>query len=359
MRRTAWRNRRHLISAAKHLQPARASAPGDSETQRHVLIQNQMLKDQGLPITPSNRFLLGHATIWPIRLYSALLYAEVEFFEKQRLRPPCISEDEVRGAFNGHRALIDRIKALRNRMLHPSPGPPEAELSLLRGPVLSEIAELQIRVDCLIEIARERIRHKIDVVLNSLPARQEVVCQLVHFGEALEHPVLMQYPDVMQQLEIDEARLSQRIAEIGGLEWSTPPSEAIRQNAANLGQWLTCTVPHATALFVPQTDTVQPALDEKLLPLAIVGDGSKSPTPLIGNAASEMEGNNGYLEWLIGAFVLLSEVRTSGHRFRLRSDDSVGQSFEVFRVDWMANIPRTEGVRLTSLSRCSTCCLSH
>ena len=94
-------------------------AKGYSGETYQLELQNEMLKEQGLEQTSSNRTLL-HQVLWvPWEAYACLIYAEIEYYERISRKFPKLGYEPLDKRIKLHRTLIQSLRDVRDSFLHP------------------------------------------------------------------------------------------------------------------------------------------------------------------------------------------------------------------------------------------------
>ena len=121
IKQIAFRNMRHLSSAmANHPKPKRADIHSSGEQAWIERIQDQMLKDQGVEPSTLDRLLIHKATLTPVKLYEALLYAEIEFLDKWKNEFGLSGHNDLHEFLQAEDEFIERSKDFRHGILHPN-----------------------------------------------------------------------------------------------------------------------------------------------------------------------------------------------------------------------------------------------
>lgn len=121
VRKIAFRNMRHLSKAiANHPRPDQADIKSSEAATWIEQIHHQMLNDQGMESSDLNRLLVQKATFTPVKLYVALLYAEIECLRKWRDEYPLVSNTDLGSFLQEQRDFIEHSKQFRHGLLHPN-----------------------------------------------------------------------------------------------------------------------------------------------------------------------------------------------------------------------------------------------
>lgn len=353
LRRTAWRNMRHLSTAIMRVgdRPAGVGQYSREAEEWHSSVQAQMLSDQELENTAENRALLSEATFLPVRLYGAVLYAEIEFFCDPETSRLLDLGDQASLALSDHQTLIERLKVFRDRLLHPSHDSELADHELLQGGLFNQVPALQHDIDRLIECARAKLRLQVELMLDRLPPQQAVVCRYLHLVECLEHPIFRQHDEILAQIEIEAEELATQLQEQPHSGRPVRLSEQQSDKARTLASWMTCTTPLNTNRDVPEFDSLQPPMDPRLARAAF----RHRPTalePLAGRQATHFTENwRGHMQLLRTVSILLNETRQISASFS-QSPGDLAPSTRTLAESMRETAP-TELVRLVALGRVS------
>ena len=172
-------------------------------------VQDQMLKDQALEASAFNRWMLQTTTFTPVKIYVALLYAEVEYLQKQRERYPLDQIDALEAIFQNETEFIHTSSAFRHGMLHPQAGNDQFETEWLERGFQNRLPEIQRTVDSITLEAKARVRSDIQAVLVDLSDLQRWIC-LARFTSSLvgDDAVLLdnaQYDHLLESInQLDE-----------------------------------------------------------------------------------------------------------------------------------------------------------
>ncbi len=177
IRRLAFRNMRYLSNAmAYHRVPVDAST-GTVEFNEWVReLQDRMLRDQGSEPSELNRVLIQIATFTPVKLYLALLYAEIEYLEERAGEHPLSGNQDLRAFLVDNGDLTQHSKRFRDGMLHPSERSIPSEKAWVSSGFRDELPRVQMRIDAIIGEARERLRLEVASTLSELPELQRWHC---------------------------------------------------------------------------------------------------------------------------------------------------------------------------------------
>ena len=148
IRRIAFRNMQLLGNAmAVHPKPVDSGIYSPQAHRWIEVVQNQMLKDQGLEASTFNQWMLETNTFTPVKIYLALLYAELEYLQKQNEHYPLAQTDAIETILHNETEFIDASAAFRHSMLHPQAGGHQSETEWLDGGFLNRLPDIQQTVD--------------------------------------------------------------------------------------------------------------------------------------------------------------------------------------------------------------------
>ena len=116
VREAAFRNVDHLTRTMHELGIERITTPTSL-----ARVQDRILRDQGLQPSASQRWWLGCAAMNTWEIYLCLLSAELEAYVSMRSAFPCPELDEF---IQVNAAVLGRLKALRDKFLHPAKDEP-------------------------------------------------------------------------------------------------------------------------------------------------------------------------------------------------------------------------------------------
>ena len=171
-----------------------------------------MLADQGLDDSEPNQTVIGWATFYPVQVYLALLYAEIEYIRRNRGRSALLEDDDVFSHFDEQQEAISRLEAFRTAFLHPAK-PDSAGLEmdfLVYGESYNAAPKLQRWVDEYLQELRERLVPPLTAVISNLPKLQRLHCLARAFAINSERMALHQD---RQGMELVLAQMKQIIAE--------------------------------------------------------------------------------------------------------------------------------------------------
>ncbi|MCY4554800.1 MAG: hypothetical protein OXF79_00110 [Chloroflexi bacterium] len=177
IRRLAFRNMRHLsIAMADHGVPADRTVGSVGPNERVRELQDRMLRDQGSEPSALNRVLIEIATFTPVKLYSGLLYAEIEYLEQQAGEHPLSGNQDLCDFLRDNGGLIEYSKRFRHGMLHPSGESIPSEEAWISSGFHHDLPRAQMTIDTIIREARETLHLEVQSALLELPELQRWHC---------------------------------------------------------------------------------------------------------------------------------------------------------------------------------------
>ena len=177
IRRLAFRNMRHLTAAmVDHHPPTDAQVDSVEFNEWVRELQDRMLRDQGYEFSEVHRVLIQIATFTPVKLYLALLYAEIEYLEERAGEHSVFGNQDLGDFLRDNGDLIGHSKCFRHGMLHPNAGSILSEEEWVSSGFHDHLPRVQMRVDAIIGEARERLRSEVASALLELPELQRWHC---------------------------------------------------------------------------------------------------------------------------------------------------------------------------------------
>ena len=177
IRRMAFRNMRHLSSAIAELPKPKNENIGSNDSSAWTKqIQDRMLKDQGREPSDLNRVLVHTATFTPVKLYLALLYAEIESLTNRKSEYPLFNNTDLSEFLLDRTDFIERSKQFRHGILHPNEQSIPSEEAWVGSGFQNELPEVQRTVDSIADRLRATLRQDIDSALEELPEFQQWHC---------------------------------------------------------------------------------------------------------------------------------------------------------------------------------------
>ena len=106
IRKIAFRNIEHLEDVKKRCELAHTHSNNDDWI---ACLQGTMLADQGLEERKAARYLIEWATFYPIQVCLALLYAEIEYFQKTCISSDFLSDDVLSAYIDGKAEWVSSL----------------------------------------------------------------------------------------------------------------------------------------------------------------------------------------------------------------------------------------------------------
>ena len=177
IRQMAFRNMRHLSRAITDLPKPENNNVNSTESSTWIAqIQDRMLKDQGVEPSDLNRILVHTATFTPVKLYLALLYAEIEYLSDLNDVYPLTNNTALSEFLQSQNDFIEPSKQFRHGILHPNEqSTPWEEAWVLSG-FQNELPEMQRTIDSIADGLRATLRQDVESALKELPGFQQWHC---------------------------------------------------------------------------------------------------------------------------------------------------------------------------------------
>ena len=174
IRKIAFRNMAHLSEAMAHCDSSSDSIRDDKWIEH---VQQKMLADQGLDDIKLNKTLIAWATYYPLQVYLALLYAEVEFYRNFCIESDVLSDDVLSGYLDTKAAFALELASFRDCYLHPSEENAPSELNFLSVPGSYNLApEMQEHIDDYLDRIRLKLIDVLKGFFSNLPDIQRLYC---------------------------------------------------------------------------------------------------------------------------------------------------------------------------------------
>ncbi len=146
-----------------------------------------MLDDQGLEDSVWNRTLLSLSTFSSLKLYLALLYAEIEHYQKTCRPSDPLRDGPLSPYFDNNSEWVSRLHRFRDTFLHPSARRYPTELSFLNYQGSYRLApETQRQIDEYLMRQKLKLFRICAEQLARLPERQKLACEVVFRFKNLE-----------------------------------------------------------------------------------------------------------------------------------------------------------------------------
>ncbi len=172
VRRMTYRNMAHLTDAMD-----RCEASGHTHSGKDDMIrcrQTVMLNDQGLEVTPLTLMLTGLSTFAPMKLYLALLYAELEYFQKRLTATTSLQDEGFSKYLSCKVEWLGALKSFRLQFLRPGSKPGGEEEFLQTRDSYNLAPMVQSKLDEYLEQRRLHLHGMIQSALDCLPDIQWV-----------------------------------------------------------------------------------------------------------------------------------------------------------------------------------------
>ena len=248
----------------------------DAEVER---VQAVMLGDQGMENNRFNRAVLPLATYYPVQIYLALLYAEIEFFERTSKNLGIYRDPDYRKCIDEHEDAIAPLKAFRDSFLHPRPDSHSDEMRfVLATPDSYNIAPyLQSEFDGYLYRVRARLVDALLRTLSALPDAQRLYCLREFFRLNTVRMAVHQDETGLEHLSDQSKRLSQELDRLSETTRSWSPDRKQRDTARRLAQCLDDVSP---SMQEQQYDTPGPRQTPLSANMILMSAGDQSPLPL-------------------------------------------------------------------------------
>ena len=319
IRRIAFRNMIHLTEAVSACEELSCSENRDDWV---VRVQAKMLADQGLDGNALNRIVITLATFYPVQIYLALLYAEIEYIRRYRNRAALLEDSDVFEFLDQEQEVVFRLNGFRSAFLHPGKRDgANLEMDFLTyGESYNAAPELQKVVDNYLKRLRGRLAPLLTRVISKLPPVQRLHClaRVLHINfermkrhqdfEGMEHTAVQ-----MKKLAVEW----EEMPEDPGL-WS--PNAMEEKLIRRLSDHMNVLCPSGPELRYETVATRQPRMDMRLLAPLFSGAGAPE---LYGNsrvARSAARSSEFIVRLLTAAGMLLNEGRA--HRAELPAAES-------------------------------------
>ena len=160
IRRIAMRNMLHLTDAKQHCN-AHASSPEEDDWVPRV--QAKMLSDQDLEDNEVNRMVVAWATFYPVQVYLALLYAEIEYARNMQSESRFFEDDQLFPYLDRREEAITKLHGFRNSFLHPNSESSRCEIVFLaHGNSYNAAPEMQAALDGYLQRVNQKLIAPLD-----------------------------------------------------------------------------------------------------------------------------------------------------------------------------------------------------
>ena len=238
IRKIASRNMNHLDNAKMRYGSARIH----SNNNWIQCVQKIMLHDQGLEDHPYTYTLLGWATFSPLWVYLALLYAEIEYYQKSCRTSSILSDDVFSAYIDSKAEWISALKGFRNGVLHPSERPYTSELDFLSCQESYNLAPTFQRIfDAYLYRIRVKMVNLLMNILRALPEDQKAACRMLFIDMNFHRMELHRDLQGMEHALNQQEKLFKQLEEDDISPWSPTPKQ--RQTGAILAECLNVVSP--------------------------------------------------------------------------------------------------------------------
>lgn len=265
IRKIAYRNMAHVSEAIKFL---RANGNAFRDNQCVKDIQGKMLADQGLEDNQLNRMLIGWGTYYSIQLYHALLYAEVEFYQKFCTNSGILTDDVFSVYLNTRTEFTGKLHRFRDFFLHPSKENVSAESDFMSYNRSYNLApELQGNLDQYLNRTRLKVLDNLKSILSSLPEYERQYCNLLFLYLNSERMEDFHDVDGMKNLAGQFRDLQKQMIQVPAESRPRPPSQKQKQMALALTKLINEVSPSGPEQQFTNLGTKQTPMNRWLLPL--------------------------------------------------------------------------------------------
>ena len=264
IRKIAFRNMIHLENTMNFLEES--SKYGSKDKLKIERIKAKMLTDQGLENNTTNQAVIEWATFFPLQLYLALLYAEIEFYQRSMAQNPILFYKDFSNYIDDNKELLYALKQFRNSFLHPNTNQYSLERAFLQtSPSYNIAPELQNRLDEYIRRLRISLLNTLKEELFQLPEIQQVYCQdrFLHINI-----MRMSYHQDIQGImhcEDQVRKLSYKMEHISNADRSWQPTPQQRDKGYRLAECLNIVSPSGPEQELTPPETLQPPIHDNIL----------------------------------------------------------------------------------------------
>ena len=359
VRKVAFRNMVHLSDAIAY----RESTGDTTRNEQWVgRVQRKTLADQQLEDNEVNRELIGWATYYPVQVYLALLYAEVEFCRRFCANSAILADPALSVHLEAKTEFTSTLSRFRDFYLHPAAANAAAEgIFLGLEGSYNNAPELQHQMDEHLSRTRLGLQHELRDILFGLPDIERLVCISLFLNINLkrmeDYGDLEAMKNIVRQLD----ELNDQLGSVPEDIRSRPPSQKQQRAAQVLAGLMNEVSPSGPEQRFTDLDPTQTPMSPWPLMLLVPGKAPNSYGQ--SRTANHVRKNvEGLVRILFTAGVLLNEAATN-----LGSHTIEGLAAELAAVgsDRLANRLQEEvergGLRyaqdVVSLNRVSTALL--
>ena len=359
IRKVAFRNMSHLSEAMDY-----CKSTGDTLHDHRWIdrIQQKMLADQQLENNELNRVLIGWATYYPVQVYLALLYAEVEFYQRFCNNSNVLADDIFSAYLDTRTNFTSKLLTFRHFFLHPSEDNTSSELDFLSVEGSYNLApELQTHLDEYLVRTRLKVLGNLKSILFSLPENQRLYCTLQFLGMNFKRMEDFGDLEGMRHTVRQLRELEKQLGTISESMKSQPPSQKQMKMALTLAECLNEVSPSSPEQQHTELVPKQTPMTTLMLSLLVSEQAPRS----YGNSrnAAHVTKNIGLLRRIIiTAGVLLNEALTVQGRYsfdqiidlgkKMSSEEIANSHFEAIRQNGLQHASE-----VASLYRVSTALL--
>ena len=264
IRKIAFRNMIHLVNTIDFLEDSQCNAIRNDLQIEHI--KAKMLSDQGVTDNRFNRSIIEWATFFPIQLYLALLYAEIEFYQCNIAQNSLYFDETFSNYIEDNKECMNTLRHFRNSFLHPSTDQDYSELAFLQtSPSYNMAPELQKELDEYIVRLRMRLLNTLEETLYQLPELQQLFCQNMFLNINMIR--MSNYQD-LQGFEYREGQaklLSTKIKQISDIARSWQPTSKQKDIGYRLAECLNIVNPSGPEQNLTPPETSQPPIHDKVL----------------------------------------------------------------------------------------------
>lgn len=313
IRKIAARNMIHLARVSENCQSCHTHKDDDFIS----CVQQRMLLDQGLEDNQWNRTLLGVATFCPLKVYLALLNAEIEYYWKVCHPSVTLRDDIFSSYIKGNGEWVARLQDFRDPFLHPNKQRESSELNFLTHEGSYNLApEIQKHIDeYLLRLKQKLFKMSVDK-LFCLSEHQRLVCTVMFRMKNLErmklHHDVIGISHVFGLLESLCEERSQNLEQLFQEATSRFLTQRQQRNMDILSECLNQVCPSGPEQqFSIEPTVIQTPMSELAVSQVFGSDASALHSN--GRASAHARQNaEGFRELLLVAAVLWNEVLLSG-----------------------------------------------
>ena len=256
-RKIAYKNMAHLSRAQQRVTGGAQMHSSDQIQQ----VQQEMLLDQGVEDNELNRWLVGCGTFYPMQVYLALLFAEVEFFNGHCQEYDATRDSEFSDCIRNNADYIKKLGAFRDFFLHPITGNIATELEFSQTTAGHNLAPfLQLELDRYLSRLRERLSTRVEKFLGELPEFQRLYCFSLFLGLNIERIGGYGDADDAQRLTILVEEWTKRMHEISDAETGWAPNPQQMRNGQTIAGCMDALCPATPELAYTDLEGIQTPL---------------------------------------------------------------------------------------------------